>query len=509
MFGPSYLGIAQWAVAADPHPSLRALAPAITSARVRAFTYPAGAFSLDSTLTWLATLARQRRTGLRRLRDQFDGAHAPGARFAARYRSPRPTSRSPASVVPFYQDWLARAGRRRLLGAGRIRASSRRRLGAGDHGDGLVRHVPAGTARRLSRASRRRARGADHHRALEARRSRSCQGEPPRRPRLVRRAPAGTRRRARRRGCASSSVAHDDGSTWTTGRRRRGGCTGTSTRTARLHPRPPGGVAAGPLPLRSRRPHAVGGRQPARQSGRPRDNRALERRQRRARLHLACAGPRRRGHRRRLRAAARALRPSSTPTFSCASATSSHRERRATSATGWCASHRRRGIERTMASRPWTVELWPAAHLFRRDHRIRVQVSSGAHPRFARNLGGGEPLRVGDDDACRRRRRSGTTPITPRRSCCRSGTPPSGRLRRPPGPCDGCRSSACSADRASVLGTASRLRSHCWWRRTRTVPGGASGPSSPPRAGRILDGGLLVVIVVEGDEVDRRDQRSW
>ena len=38
------------------------------------------------------------------------------------------------------------------------------------------------------------------------------------------------------------------------------------------------------------------------------------------------------------------------------------------------------------------VALWPAAHVFRRGHRIRVQVSSGAHPRFARNLGGGEPL---------------------------------------------------------------------------------------------------------------------
>jgi putative CocE/NonD family hydrolase len=38
------------------------------------------------------------------------------------------------------------------------------------------------------------------------------------------------------------------------------------------------------------------------------------------------------------------------------------------------------------------VALWPAAHVFRRGHRLRVQVSSGAHPRFARNLGGGEPL---------------------------------------------------------------------------------------------------------------------
>src|SRR5262249_23288678 len=29
------------------------------------------------------------------------------------------------------------------------------------------------------------------------------------------------------------------------------------------------------------------------------------------------------------------------------------------------------------------IDLWPTAHCFRRGHRVRVQVSSGAHPRFA------------------------------------------------------------------------------------------------------------------------------
>src|SRR5439155_3932329 len=36
--------------------------------------------------------------------------------------------------------------------------------------------------------------------------------------------------------------------------------------------------------------------------------------------------------------------------------------------------------------------LWPTAHRFARGHRLRVQVSSGAHPRYARNTGTGEPL---------------------------------------------------------------------------------------------------------------------
>ena len=40
-------------------------------------------------------------------------------------------------------------------------------------------------------------------------------------------------------------------------------------------------------------------------------------------------------------------------------------------------------------------ELWPAAHRFARGHRVRVQVSSGAHPRYARNPGTGEdPVRA-------------------------------------------------------------------------------------------------------------------
>jgi hypothetical protein len=43
------------------------------------------------------------------------------------------------------------------------------------------------------------------------------------------------------------------------------------------------------------------------------------------------------------------------------------------------------------------VELWPMAYRFRRGHRLRVQVSSGAFPRWARNLGTGDPLATGTE----------------------------------------------------------------------------------------------------------------
>lgn len=38
-----------------------------------------------------------------------------------------------------------------------------------------------------------------------------------------------------------------------------------------------------------------------------------------------------------------------------------------------------------------TVAMSSTAHRFRPGHRVRLQVSGGAHPRFARNTGGGEP----------------------------------------------------------------------------------------------------------------------
>ena len=41
------------------------------------------------------------------------------------------------------------------------------------------------------------------------------------------------------------------------------------------------------------------------------------------------------------------------------------------------------------------IDMWPTANTFRTGHRIRLQVSGGAHPLYARNLGTGEPLATG------------------------------------------------------------------------------------------------------------------
>jgi hypothetical protein len=41
------------------------------------------------------------------------------------------------------------------------------------------------------------------------------------------------------------------------------------------------------------------------------------------------------------------------------------------------------------------IAMWPTANTFRAGHRIRLQVSSGAHPLYCRNTGTGEPLATG------------------------------------------------------------------------------------------------------------------
>lgn len=42
-----------------------------------------------------------------------------------------------------------------------------------------------------------------------------------------------------------------------------------------------------------------------------------------------------------------------------------------------------------------SIEVWPTAYHFRKGQRIRIQISSGAHPRLVRNAGSGEPLATG------------------------------------------------------------------------------------------------------------------
>ncbi len=48
---------------------------------------------------------------------------------------------------------------------------------------------------------------------------------------------------------------------------------------------------------------------------------------------------------------------------------------------------------------PIRLELDPIAHRFSAGSRLRVMIAGGCHPRFARNLGTGEPAITGSDAA--------------------------------------------------------------------------------------------------------------
>ena len=389
--GPSYLGIVQWAIATEPPASLRAMAVSISSARVRAFTYPGGTFSLDSTLTWLALLASQRQGGRPPLRE----------RLAARGRMARGVMALPlgdadqvvtGARVGFFQDWLARMDDdafwapvefdrhlssltvpvtmvtgwydmflpAQLDDYQTLRAAGRDvRLTVGPW-----KHTDPGAA---GEALRDALDWFGTH-LLDGHRDRS--------------------RRSRVRLFVSGARRWLEVEEWPPPARsvrwhlHPGGV---------LHPRAP--VPSAPDRYRydpSEPTPSVGGTLLARTGG-PRDNRALERRTDvlvfssavlvrdlevigpvSAELHVRSSL----GHT-DFFVRLCDVEPAGKSLNVCDGLVRVTPASIRTGADGIAVIH---------------VPLWPAAHVFRRGHRLRMQVSSGAHPRFARNLGGGEPL---------------------------------------------------------------------------------------------------------------------
>ena len=389
--GPSYLGIAQWAVATEPPASLRAMAVSISSARVRAFTYPGGTFSLDSTLTWLALLASQRQGGRQRLREQM-AAHRRMARGVMTLPLGDADRVVTGARVGFYQDWLARMDDDAFWAP----VEFDRHLSSLTVPVTMVTgwydmFLPAQLADyQALRAAGRDARltigpwkHTDPGAAGEALRDtldwfgthlRGDRGDRSQRAR-VRLFVGGARRWL--------EVAE-----WPPPARAVRWHLHTQ---GLLHPRTP--VASAPDRYRydpSDPTPSVGGTLLAR-SGGPRDNRVLERRSdvlvfSSAVLvrDLEVIGP---------VAAELHVRSSLGHTDFFVRLCDVEPSGRSLNICD--------GLVRiTPASSPpgadgialIRVSLWPAAHVFRRGHWLRVLVSSGAHPRFARNLGGGEPL---------------------------------------------------------------------------------------------------------------------
>lgn len=63
--GASYLGFVQWAVAAEAGPELKAMIPQITSADFNHFRFQGGSFNLETSLNWSTMMTTQAATGMR------------------------------------------------------------------------------------------------------------------------------------------------------------------------------------------------------------------------------------------------------------------------------------------------------------------------------------------------------------------------------------------------------------------------------------------------------------
>jgi putative CocE/NonD family hydrolase len=104
--GASYLGYTQWALAADPPPELRAMVIQVGSDDFYGFLYPGGAFALEATLVGLSAMVSMERG--------FRAFAAAGLRLLRHRRRVQRTlpliDAYPAALgrrVGFFEDWLA------------------------------------------------------------------------------------------------------------------------------------------------------------------------------------------------------------------------------------------------------------------------------------------------------------------------------------------------------------------------------------------------------------------
>ncbi|MEV0732126.1 CocE/NonD family hydrolase [Polymorphospora sp. NPDC050346] len=105
MFGASYQGFVQWALAPDAGPDLRAMVAVVAASTSRESTYAGGAFSLDSVLTWVELIEAQRVPWLARQVELKRGQ--PGLVAGLAHLPLAEADRiATGAAVPFFQDWL-------------------------------------------------------------------------------------------------------------------------------------------------------------------------------------------------------------------------------------------------------------------------------------------------------------------------------------------------------------------------------------------------------------------
>jgi hypothetical protein len=107
MWGGSYLGMTQWAVAQDAPEFLRAISLQVTASNFRdSVVFPGGAFALETALAWLHEVKNQELGWRAVLR-----THLRGARVVSTSSEVLPLGACDTAAIgepmPFFQDWLA------------------------------------------------------------------------------------------------------------------------------------------------------------------------------------------------------------------------------------------------------------------------------------------------------------------------------------------------------------------------------------------------------------------
>jgi uncharacterized protein len=115
MWGPSYLGYTQWAVAADAPPFLKAIVPVVTAARFSRPFYPGDGFAFESSLRWASIVRATHRPGANLDATSLWAIVSPQrqAALAAVLNTaalPDADTRATGAPVAFYQRWLADGG---------------------------------------------------------------------------------------------------------------------------------------------------------------------------------------------------------------------------------------------------------------------------------------------------------------------------------------------------------------------------------------------------------------
>ncbi|HWC36245.1 MAG TPA: CocE/NonD family hydrolase [Mycobacteriales bacterium] len=109
LYGPSYVGLTQWAVAGNPPDTVKAICPMVTSSYFAELFYPGGSFTLLSSLTWIHGLRHQEESWPRKI-----AAVAAGRKAIASAATKLPVADLDVTVtgrrMEAFQDWLEHPG---------------------------------------------------------------------------------------------------------------------------------------------------------------------------------------------------------------------------------------------------------------------------------------------------------------------------------------------------------------------------------------------------------------